>query len=521
MRIRYRFLLPWIGLAVLPTILALVLSFRLSLQVSSVTNQEQQRILETVNNNANQIMSSEEINLRMDNLRQVVERQVRTNRVITIVVGIILSLAIIGAAFYVNDRLVSPFEWMAGTSTRVFRILQSINKELPKPPRTDEMNMMSHTLGIMETQFKAIFSDLEKQVDLRTGQLMQRTSQLQAAAQIVRQAADVLDVRQLLADAVRLISERFGYYHTSVYLLDARGEMAIIAASDNSDGGRKLMDSGHRVQAGKEGGHIGWVIEHNEAFISNNVLFDERFQPNPDLPATHSVAAMPLRARGQMIGVLDIHSTALIVFGESEMAVLQVLADQLSLAIDNTRLLERSRQALEAERRAYGEISRQEWNEMIRARPDWGLRADGTGVSRVEGGLKPWMVEAALKSSPVIHSDGNQNIISLPIHIRGIVIGVLDFRKSGEGETWSTDEIHLLEQLVEQFSQALENARLYQETQLRAEREAILSDITSKVRASTNVNIILQTAVRELAEALHVQKSTVQLRLRDGGRLDV
>lgn len=521
MRMRYRFLFTFIGLAFLPLFIVLVQSFRLSARVSSVADQEMQKLIETVDETQNNTISADELSLRMDGLMQNVERQVQTNRLVTIITGIVLGLVILVAAFLLNDHLISPFEWMAATASRVFRTLQSMNSNLPLPAKADEMGLMGHTLGTMETQFREMFFDLEKQVDLRTGQLKQRTGQLQAAAQIVREAADVLDVNQLLSEAVRLISERFGYYHTSVYLLDDGGETAVIAASDKSSGGQQLMQAGHRVKVGSEGGHIGWVVEHGEPFISDNVLFDDRFQRNPNLPATRSVAALLLRARGQIIGVMDVHSTALTVFGEQELAILQVLADQLGLAIDNARLLDRSRLALEAERRAYGEISRQEWNEMIHARPEWGLRADESGISRVEGDLKPWMVDAVQKSAPVIYSDGKLSIVSLPVHIRGNVIGVLDFRKSGAGESWSTEEIRLLEQLVEQFGQALENARLYQDTQLRAEREAILSDITSKVRASTNVNVILQTAVRELAEALHVQKSSVQLRMRNGGRLDV
>jgi len=521
MRMRYRFLLAFIGLALLPLILVLVLSFRLSVGVSSAADQELQKLYEIVDTTQNRSISADELNLRMDDFMQVVERQVQTNRLLTIVTSVVLGLIVLGAALFLTDRLVSPFEWMSTTASNVFRILQTMNRSLPLPAKADDMGIMSHTLSVMETQFSEMYYDLEKQVDLRTGQLQQHTSQLQAAAQIVRDAADVLDVKQLLSEAVRLISERFGYYHTSIYLMDESGESVVIAASDNSSGGKQLMETGYRLKTGREGGHIGWVVANGEPFISDNVLIDDIFQRNPLLPATGSAAALPLIAHGQLIGVLDVHSTALSKFGEQEISILQVLADQLGLAIDNARLLESSRLALESERRAYGEISRQEWNELIRTKPDWGLRSDEAGVSRVEGGLNPWMLDAAQKSSPIIHSDGNLSTVSLPVHIRGNVIGVLDFRKSGAEESWSTEEIRLLEQLVEQFGQALENARLYQETQLRAEREAILSDITSKVRASTNVNVILQTAVRELAEALHVQKSSVQLRLRNGGQLDV
>lgn len=185
---------------------------------------------------------------------------------------------------------------------------------------------------------------------------------------------------------------------------------------------------------------------------------------------------------------------------------------RLALAVDNSSLLGRSQQALKEDQGAYGELTRKAWDELVRNRPGWGYRSEEQGLFRVEGEWYPWMVQAAQKGQLVVCQEGGYSIVSIPIRVRETILGVLDFRKSDETAVWTTEELALVQTLTDQFGQALESARLYQTTQLRAERERILADITSKVRASTNVNVILQTAVKELAEALRIPKGAIQLR---------
>ena len=148
----------------------------------------------------------------------------------------------------------------------------------------------------------------------------------------------------------------------------------------------------------------------------------------------------------------------------------------------------------------------------MRGRSEWGYRSEEQGIFKVEGEWLPWMVQAIQQGQVVVWQEGGFSIASVPIRVRDYTLGVLDFRKAGEVALWATEELALVQTLSDQLGQALESARLYQNTQVRAERERILADITSKVRASTNVNVILQTAVKELAEALRVPKGAIQLR---------
>jgi GAF domain-containing protein len=101
------------------------------------------------------------------------------------------------------------------------------------------------------------------------------------------------------------------------------------------------------------------------------------------------------------------------------------------------------------------------------------------------------------------------NTIALPIKLRDQIIGAIRLQKSENDRDWSMDEIRLMQGITDQVSIALESARLFEDTQRRAERERLAGEITSKIRASNDPQEILRVAARELRNAL--QASQVQV----------
>ena len=95
--------------------------------------------------------------------------------------------------------------------------------------------------------------------------------------------------------------------------------------------------------------------------------------------------------------------------------------------------------------------------------------------------------------------------------LRRQLLGFITFRQSLDEAPWSQEELALVEELCTQIGLALENARLLEATQLRAEQERIIADITARVRASMDPEIILKTAVRELGAALSTDRAFIQL----------
>ena len=350
---------------------------------------------------------------------------------------------------------------------------------------------------------------LEEQVTERTADLARRSTQLEAAAQVAREATAIQDVGRLLEETTHLISDRFGFYHAGIFLLNEASEYAVLRAA-SSVGGQRMLARGHRLRVGEEG-IVGYVTGRGEPRIALDVGEDAVFFDNPDLPDTHSEMALPLRARGEVIGALDVQSKEPAAFSDEDVAVLQTLADQMAMAISNTRLLQQVQESLEAERRAYSALAREAWKELLRAQPALGGSYDPQGILPTDGRWNGAMKQAAQTGEIVASTENQSAALAIPIKVRGQVIGVLDAHKPAGADKWTAEEITLLEALTAQLGVALENARLHQDTQRRATRERLTREITDKMRRARGVEGIAQTAVDELFDALGASRTFVRL----------
>jgi GAF domain-containing protein len=182
------------------------------------------------------------------------------------------------------------------------------------------------------------------------------------------------------------------------------------------------------------------------------------------------------------------------------------MADQVAMAISNARLFQQVQVSLEAERRAYGEITRRAWEQMVRSRSDLGYLCDSEGVHRAKGAWQPAMAKAS-RSGQTTRSGDTE--IAVPLSIRGYTLGVLRLRKPVG--MWSDGEIALVEAVAEQLGVALENARLYQDTQRRAARDRIVGEITDRLRSSLDPDTILKTTVEELGGLLGAEMATIEI----------
>jgi GAF domain-containing protein len=140
------------------------------------------------------------------------------------------------------------------------------------------------------------------------------------------------------------------------------------------------------------------------------------------------------------------------------------------------------------------------------------FRIEEGAVSADPGGLPPELLEE-LRRTPLarLEADGDDEIsVAVPIRVRGEVIGAFGF--GGEELQHLTDEdIALIEAVAERVSIALENVRLFEQTQQQARREHLVNEITSKIVGSTDVNDILQITARELGRVLRSPKTSIQL----------
>lgn len=169
-------------------------------------------------------------------------------------------------------------------------------------------------------------------------ELQRRAAQLQTAAEVARDASGLLDVETLLARTVRLIRERFDYHHVAVFLTDHSGQYAILTEASGPTG-EEMRNERHKLRVGSES-IIGTVTESGEAYLANDVSTDPLHKAHPLLPDTQTEVGIPLKAGDRVIGALDVQHTTAYTFSADDIAVLQILADQLAVAIENARLFE-------------------------------------------------------------------------------------------------------------------------------------------------------------------------------------
>lgn len=119
--------------------------------------------------------------------------------------------------------------------------------------------------------------------------------------------------------------------------------------------------------------------------------------------------------------------------------------------------------------------------------------------------------QAIQRGEIVVSESGSQTepVIIVPIKLRGETIGALNIKAPEKNRRWSRDEINMIESVSERLGLALENARLFEETNRRAERERVVSEITGKIRSVNDPQVMIQTALEELRNVLGASRVQV------------
>jgi len=182
-----------------------------------------------------------------------------------------------------------------------------------------------------------------------------RAAQLQTAAEVARDASQSLNLDELLPRAVNFIRDRFGFYHASIFLLDDSREHAYVRAS-TGEAGLELIRRQHTLAVGSQS-IMGTVAFTGEALVVNDVSRDPIHRPNPLLPETRAELGMPLKVGGRIIGILDVQSTQVNAFSQDDLSVLQILADQIAVAADNSRTFALAQEAFSEARTRVQELT--------------------------------------------------------------------------------------------------------------------------------------------------------------------
>ncbi|MBI5354267.1 MAG: GAF domain-containing protein [Chloroflexi bacterium] len=336
-----------------------------------------------------------------------------------------------------------------------------------------------------QTQVSSALNTLNNERDNLENIVSERTRQLDKVNQIGRAVTSILDPDELLKHAARLIETDFDCYYVAFFLLDATGQWAVLKEA-TGEAGRVLHENNYRLDVNGKSA-TGTAIRKKLAHVVQDNTNGPVRLDNPLLPYTRSQIAIPLIVGETLLGALEMHSTKANAFSQEEVGTFQNMANEIAIALENSHLFNEAQQSL-SEMRA-------------------------TQRQYLQGAWSALTADKNLEYSIGDNDQANNREIEIPMILRDQTIGQIYLENSTE---WTPEQKTLIESVIAQATLALENARLVEESQSVAVRERLANELIAKIWASTNMENILQTTVRELGRVLEAAEVVIEVSMDEG-----
>lgn len=449
---------------------------------------------------------------------QIQDRQVRIATLIATLISVVVGFISVA----ISNILSAPITSLTLTAERIAKgDLNTRSKVLGN----DEFGTLGRTFNQMADQLRTSIAELENRVAQRTQEiadrneaLVLRSRQLQTVADVARSIVTSQELSSLLDSLASLISERFGFYHAGVFLLDENRENAVLHAA-NSEGGKRMLARQHALRIGKTG-IVGHVASTGEPRIASEVGEDSVFFNNPDLPSTRSEMAIALKVNEQIIGVLDVQSTQPNSFSEDDIELFTTLADQVAVAIHNNKLYTETVRALAEAQKVHRQYLRQEWDSDLLRRKNRSFHYTTKKIDLEEIDFAA-MKDTIRTGEPYLQREEQPGqpvrvTMVVPVLVRGEVIGAIRLQDVGDDRNWTENEQQTVRDVAQQVGVALEAARLFERTVQRAEREKKVLEITSMIRSTNDPQEMIEIAAQQLQKALGATHAQISIRKPEG-----
>lgn len=426
------------------------------------------------------------------------ETRATINLSLLLIAGMLIIASISSLA--IGNRFTKPLEGLTQVANEIIAGNFDAKAEVQSQ---DEIGTLANTLNTMTFSLRESIQSLEERVDERTAALQRelqkgerRARQYEVIAKVAQTITTTQNLQELLPQIAEVISQQFGFYHVGIFLKDATNQYAVLGAA-NSEGGKTMLKRGHQLRVGQQG-IVGYVTGTGKARIALDVGEDAVFFNNPDLPLTRSEMALPLTISGNVIGALDVQSTESNAFSVEDVEVLTTLADQVSVAIQNARSYEQIQKSLvEAESISQRYFS-ETWSQVSQERRISGYRYTPVGTMPLED-------ESGNENKPASGESQEKKQVAVPITIRGKTVGELLVLVPKQEQVRS-EQMTLIQAVADRVGIFAENARLFDQTARRAGRERLVSDISTKIRSTNDPQEMIETAIKELRNALNVSR---------------
>lgn len=519
------------------------------------------RLGNSIGQRIEQIVNDSEV--RVATANEAAYREAQERLMLLGIVHMTVMVVALVLAFLVQRSITHPIAELRTTAESFRR--GEMNVAVPVVG-SDELSLFAETFNEMAAQSRDLIATLEQRVADRTRDLERRAVQLATAADVGRAAISILELETLARKVVDLVRERFEFYYVALFLLGETGDRTssryAVLEAGTGEAGRFMREEGHRLKVGGVS-MVGTACAQRQARVALDVGEEPVRFNNPLLPDTRSEMALPLIVGDRVLGALDVQSTQPNAFSEEDVAALQLVADQVAVAVDNARKFSEEATLLEATSPIY-RISRRlttatsmddvldtvvssvtetdadgcvvgifepaggaapeyvylarAWQRDKPSSAPAGMRADvRENPELVEAYMTAWtasdldeMAHLAERSQHFVEMVGARSVANFPLQTGRQQAGFFTIYRTVPGAFPDT-VLRLYETLRDQASIALERARLLETTRRRAEEEAALRALSDRIARSMDVESVLHSAVEGLNQALWASGVYVEL----------
>lgn len=383
-----------------------------------------------------------------------------------------------------------------------------------------------------------------------------RVEQLSIVRKISDRIANITDLDSLCSQVTDVVRERFSYYFVAIFICEDSGELCC-RSSASADPSINAPD-GFDFKQGS--GIIGWVVNHKEEILVEDVHQHPFFHPHEFLLKTRSEAAFPLMIGDRMLGVLDVQADKIKAFHEMDLVVLRTLADNIAIAVEGARLFSGLNRRTEQISTVF-DISHalssildfdllmdevvktiQQRNQYLQVnvytvhsgrgkiifRTGTGERSQAYRDAFLtfniddEKGILPWVAREEktfvsndvrnepLYRSPVFMESIPRSEISVPLITGGEIVGILDIQSDQEN-AFDANDVFFFEALSAGIATAIRNATLFRSEQFRRQVAESVRDIAGILSNSSSLEELINRILEKLRESLPCDAASIWL----------
>ncbi|GAB5490462.1 MAG: hypothetical protein Phog2KO_06770 [Phototrophicaceae bacterium] len=388
----------------------------------------------------------------------------------------------------------------------------------PEPNYTDFINfvLIFSVITILLTILSSSVQDNARRSIVELGKT-------QAIIRATVETSQELDETRAMIGTINIIRDQLGYTFARIYLVEDGEVIQRIQTGLNLS----QMNTNADVSFSKRSAIYDAIRKKEVVAISMN---DDEIVRQHLLSGTQGALVVPMmNNQGNIIAILDIQSEDRVNFSPSEIQTIQLLAQQSAQTIQHLRLItnlsedlteqdlliERQREQLLHYEKTERQTTTDAWRKYLEERgSDFvGYDMESGATSPIEAIEMDEDLESAIQTGTIsIQEDGDQQIVSIPINLRGQSLGAMSFRVPAGSQVVGARQQELIRNVVQRLSLALENKRLFEQSQSQASRERKANEIGNLLLSSTDIDTVLNLAAINFNDALGAIQTQIRIK---------